>query len=236
MKSKDVEILSNLHLAVGTDTCFNNLVSRAIHGFGRARGWPWERGCCFKLLTFSFSPGEPSHWRGTGRLAWTWTCPSLEWFGCPLGDVKVPLVVKGNALRWPVQWAAKDKKNIVWLSFWLDSSDYMETRLRPRLTLSLPRVINFKFPLQPHQKYNIIQYGERGFSSFYSDERWYTTNSHWENVLFELGSERSIQLTVITTCSFANSSTHRCPRGAIQTALTQCPHSCSQAVHSYTDK
>ena len=32
------------------------------------------------------------------------------------------------------------------------------------LTLSLPRVINFKFLLQPHQQYYITQYGERGFS------------------------------------------------------------------------
>ena len=31
-------------------------------------------------------------------------------------------------------------------------------------TLSLPRVINFKFPLQPHQKYDITQYEELGFS------------------------------------------------------------------------
>ena len=32
------------------------------------------------------------------------------------------------------------------------------------LTLSLPRVINSKFLLQPRQKYNIIQYKELGFS------------------------------------------------------------------------
>ena len=32
------------------------------------------------------------------------------------------------------------------------------------LTLSLPRVINLKFPLQPHQKYYITQYEEFGFS------------------------------------------------------------------------
>ena len=32
------------------------------------------------------------------------------------------------------------------------------------LTLSLLRVISFKFPLQPHQKYDITQYGELGFS------------------------------------------------------------------------
>ena len=33
-----------------------------------------------------------------------------------------------------------------------------------RLTLSLPRVIHFKFLLQPHQKYYITQYEEFGFS------------------------------------------------------------------------
>ena len=32
------------------------------------------------------------------------------------------------------------------------------------LTLSLPRVINFKFPLQPHPKYTITRYEELGFS------------------------------------------------------------------------
>ena len=32
------------------------------------------------------------------------------------------------------------------------------------LTLSLPRVISFKFPLRPHQKYYITQYEELGFS------------------------------------------------------------------------
>ena len=32
------------------------------------------------------------------------------------------------------------------------------------LTLPLPRVINIKFLLQPHQKYYITQYEELGFS------------------------------------------------------------------------
>ena len=32
------------------------------------------------------------------------------------------------------------------------------------ITLSLPRVINVKFLLQPHQKYYITQYGELDFS------------------------------------------------------------------------
>ena len=35
---------------------------------------------------------------------------------------------------------------------------------RQDITLSLPGVINFKFPPQPHQRYNITQYGELGLS------------------------------------------------------------------------
>ena len=37
-------------------------------------------------------------------------------------------------------------------------------RDRITLTLSLPRVIKIKLPLQPHKKYNITQCGELGFS------------------------------------------------------------------------
>ena len=44
-----------------------------------------------------------------------------------------------------------------------------------RLTLSLPRVINSKFPLQPHQKYYITQYEELGFSYLTQMEDDYTT-------------------------------------------------------------
>ena len=66
------------------------------------------------------------------------------------------------------------------------------------LTLSLPRAINFKFHLQPHQKNHMTQYEELGFSLAYSDERWlhyqFLTTSlidlsgkGWENLLFELG-------------------------------------------------
>ena len=44
-----------------------------------------------------------------------------------------------------------------------------------RLTLSLPRVINVKFPLQPHQKYYITQYEELGFSYLTQMENDYTT-------------------------------------------------------------
>ena len=70
------------------------------------------------------------------------------------------------------------------------------------LTLSLPRVINAKFLLQPHQKYYITQYKELlAFHSLLRLGDDHTIDSHnltiihfsskgWENVLFELGSER----------------------------------------------
>ena len=69
-------------------------------------------------------------------------------------------------------------------------------------TLSLPRVINVKFLLQPHQKYYITQYEELGFSKLTRMKDDYTTKSHnltytffslkgWENELFELGSTQT---------------------------------------------
>ena len=70
-------------------------------------------------------------------------------------------------------------------------------------THSLPRVIDFKVPLQPHKKSYITQYKELRFSTFLTlmrddDTTNILTNSliHsflnvWENVIFELGSERT---------------------------------------------
>ena len=43
------------------------------------------------------------------------------------------------------------------------STSDRQNRRRPRQH-SYTWVINFKFPLQPHQKYNITRYGELGFS------------------------------------------------------------------------
>ena len=54
------------------------------------------------------------------------------------------------------------------------------------LTLSLPRVNNFKFPLQPHQKYHITQYEELGFSSLTQMKDDHTTNSHYITYTFSL--------------------------------------------------
>ena len=75
-------------------------------------------------------------------------------------------------------------------------------------TLPLPRVINFKFPQKPHQKYNITKYEELG-----SIHSWLrckviilpiltTSLKHfslkgWENVVFRRGSER-VALTQIS--------------------------------------
>ena len=59
-------------------------------------------------------------------------------------------------------------------------------------TLSLPRVINFKFLLQPHQNYYATQYEELSFSSLTQIVQ---RNSHCITYTFlydkfELGSER----------------------------------------------
>ena len=54
------------------------------------------------------------------------------------------------------------------------------------LTLSLPRVINLKFPLQPHQKYYTAQYEELGFSSLTQMKDDYTTNSRYITYTFSL--------------------------------------------------
>ena len=48
-----------------------------------------------------------------------------------------------------------------------------------RVTLSLPGVINFKFPLQPHQKYYVTQYEELGCSYLTEMRDDYTTNCHY---------------------------------------------------------
>ena len=52
------------------------------------------------------------------------------------------------------------------------------------LTLSLPGVINFKFPPQPHWKYYIAQYEELGFSYLTQTKDDYTTNSHYLTYTF----------------------------------------------------
>ena len=46
------------------------------------------------------------------------------------------------------------------------------------LTLSLSRVINVKFPLQPHQKYYITQYEELGFPLL-TEMKYYTSNPQY---------------------------------------------------------
>ena len=44
---------------------------------------------------------------------------------------------------------------------------------------SLPRVVNFEFVLQPHQKYYITQNEELGFSSLTQMKDDYTADSHY---------------------------------------------------------
>ena len=53
-----------------------------------------------------------------------------------------------------------------------------------RSTLSLPRVINVKFPLQPHQKCDMTQYEELAFHSLLKLKDDYTTSSHYLTYTF----------------------------------------------------
>ena len=47
------------------------------------------------------------------------------------------------------------------------------------VALSLLRVINFKFPLPPDQKYNVTQYGKLGFSYLSQMKDDYTADSRY---------------------------------------------------------
>ena len=65
------------------------------------------------------------------------------------------------------------------LAWQMSPPQYMHGLAARVLTLSLPRAINVKFPLQPHQKYYITQHGELGFSSLTQMKDDNTTNSHY---------------------------------------------------------
>ena len=82
-----------------------------------------------------------------------------------------------------------------------------------QLVLSLQRMINFTFLLQPYQKYNIKQYENLIFHSLF---RWkmiflpilttsliHSSLKGWENELFELGSGRAKRLLQHITQMFA---------------------------------
>ena len=60
----------------------------------------------------------------------------------------------------------------------------------------LPSVINVKFPLQPHEKYCITQYGELGLVSLTHLKENYTTNSHY--ITYALLFKRSGECTFWT--------------------------------------
>ena len=60
----------------------------------------------------------------------------------------------------------------------------VKMRLLNEVTLPLPRVINFKFLLQPHKKYYITQYGELGFSQVTQMNHDFFTNSHYFTYTF----------------------------------------------------
>ena len=65
-----------------------------------------------------------------------------------------------------------------------------------------PRVMNLKFPLQPHQKYYITQYGELGFSSLTQMKDDYTTNLTYTYLFEKVGRMYSFNLRVKRSIHF----------------------------------
>ena len=103
------------------------------------------------------------------------------------------------ALPVAVAAAVEVRTTVVLLDFrFLEKENTPEVR---QYNPSTPVGDQFQIPLQPHQKYDITQYEELGFSCLTLMKDDYTTNSHyltlmhlilkgWENVLFELESAR----------------------------------------------
>ena len=101
------------------------------------------------------------------------------------------------------------------------------------LTLSLLRVIDVKIPLQPHQKYNITQYGELDFSQLTQMKSDYTTNS------------RYITHTIASRIPRTNTvNRHLCGAGLADASLAHllrivgrytASHSTTAALHFMTD-
>ena len=107
-----------------------------------------------------------------------------------------------SSLVWNVEKKIALKITSVNLGILCHLSLEMFARILSR-TLSLPRVINIKFPLQPHQKYNITQYEEVGFSmliliwnmiilAILSTSLLQFSSKGWKNVLLELMGVRGL--------------------------------------------
>ena len=75
------------------------------------------------------------------------------------GNMSVPAPrVDTNKAR-SDRWVYKVLHNTILVPItWVVLRNQEKLQVSQTLTLSLLRVINFKFPLQPHQKYNITQY------------------------------------------------------------------------------
>ena len=138
-------------------------------------------------LTSGWSALRDSRW----VIVWMWTQPfkrvgiqtagGRQWLMCLHGSENVRATTHDGACA-------------------ITSSRVTPRRTSTSLTLSLPRVIKFKFPLQPHQKHSRHIVLRTWLFIAYSDGRWlyYQFSAislihflfRWENVLFELRSGR----------------------------------------------
>ena len=81
-------------------------------------------------------------------------------------SVIVVFLVGPPVRRWHLTWKSlyNEIMNLTDRLSSLSDPPPEQTPPQKKLTLSLPKMINFKFPLQPHQKYYITQDEELGFS------------------------------------------------------------------------
>ena len=123
-----------------------------------------------------------------------------------------PGIVLRNGRRWRELYKVKlgrfqfTKGIQLYLKWWLTVGHQTAGNRHDMMPqpLSLPRVINFKFPAASLEKLHHTAWRTWLFTAHY-DERYYTTNSDyltytflfgWENELFELGSESVVYFRI----------------------------------------
>ena len=96
------------------------------------------------------------------------------------------------------------------------------SKCRTKLPLSLPRVINFKFLLQPHQKFHITQHEKLGFHSLLrrkmiilpilTTSLIYFSLKGWENEFMNLGKGKALQTWMSTGAGASSATSHSTSR------------------------
>ena len=130
---------------------------RCRHFVGKSRG-PW----CVRYQESGNQSNDVTFTCCTYRSLWDSSNAALFWYGNPLSFF----------CPWSRKKSSSSTEHIkillsvcnYWVSAYMDRNPSPKKLQGAKLTLSFPRVINFEFLPQPHQKYYIGQYGELSFS------------------------------------------------------------------------